>query len=399
MKNQGNIDGLVYFPGISTSIETVGRYCDILSVPEVQDLQEGMDFRRPEYRREVFLRFYEKHLEIKAHPGIVYLLMPYLYKKYAWSNEARLWFAYINGHTQNPVMSKIIFDEFPDLYKANLDQMEKWFNENWARLDFDSDRKYQKKDFIKAVRSYRGMVGNNYYSQSEYFGELLQGKTEYENWNIAWEEIRDKFYTFGRLSAFSYMEYLRIMRVPIDCPELYLEDMSGSKSHRNGLAKVLGRDDWDWHQSNPSFNGKYTPGMLEFLKKEGEILLNEAKVRFKGKPYARDVSYVTLESTFCNYKGWHRKNRRYCGVYLDMHYNRIKKAETLWPNVSFQDHWDARATLPSYYLLEENEADPGVKAEKQNHYRETGQVIMMDSWPCFRNGFNAKRAKSQNEVY
>jgi hypothetical protein len=35
--------------------------------------------------------------------------------------------------------------------------------------------------------------------------------------------------------------------------------MKGSQSHRNGLAKVLGRDDLDWHDSNPTgFDGKYT---------------------------------------------------------------------------------------------------------------------------------------------
>jgi len=91
---------------------------------------------------------------------------------------------------------------------------------------------------------------------------------------------------FGRLASFSYLEYLRIMRLNLDCDQLFLEDMKGSQSHRNGLAKVLGRDDLDWHGSNPTgFNGKYTPEMLAWLNKEAALLLAEASQRAAGKPY------------------------------------------------------------------------------------------------------------------
>ena len=73
-------------------------------------LEKGMDFRLPEYRREVFLRFYEFHLKYRSHPGGVYYLMPFLSDKEGWNLEERLWFAYINGNTQNPVTSYLIFN-------------------------------------------------------------------------------------------------------------------------------------------------------------------------------------------------------------------------------------------------------------------------------------------------
>jgi len=42
--------------------------------------------------------------------------------------------------------------------------------------------------------------------------------------------------------------------------------------------------------------------------------------------------------------------------------------------------------------LEVNPADVGVKPEKQNHYRQTGQVIMMDEFdPVFKNDYNDRR--------
>jgi hypothetical protein len=375
----------------SAAVTELGRYCDLEGIKEVQDLEYGMDFRRPEYRREVFLRFYEEHLRLRAHPGCIYFLMPFLYKKYKWTTEQRLWYAFINGNTQNPVTSKLIFDRFPDY--TSLSGISTWFNENYAKLVFDQDRRHHKKSFIKAIESYRECCGVD---QGSYFGDLTDSTDEGHNFRNVWQEVSRRFYSFGRLTTFSYLEYLRVMKLRLDCDQLFLEDMSGSKSHRNGLSKVLGRDDWDWHQSNQSFTGKYTPLMLSFLKNEGEILLEEAKARFKGEDFYRDVSYFTLESTFCTFKSWFRPNRRYAGVYLDMLFDRINKVQELWPDEDLSDFWEARKQyIPSHYLRENNPNDPGVKGVKQNHFRNTGQVIMLDyRWPCFQNSFETYRSAS-----
>ena len=93
--------------------QTIGRYCQLMSIPEVSDLQPGMDFRLPQHRREVFLRFYQFHLQYASHPGAVYYVFPFLAQKYGWGREDKLWFAYINGNTQNPVTSYLIFKRFP----------------------------------------------------------------------------------------------------------------------------------------------------------------------------------------------------------------------------------------------------------------------------------------------
>jgi hypothetical protein len=98
--------------------------------------------------------------------------------------------------------------------------------------------------------------------------------------------------------------------------------------------------------------------MLAWLNKEAAQLLEEARQRVAGKPYAYDVSYFTLESTFCTYKSWHRPNRRYPGVYLDMFHDRIKKAESTWPEENFSLFWEARnAYLPAHLRLGDNPND------------------------------------------
>jgi hypothetical protein len=55
-----------------------------------------------------------------------------------------------------------------------------------------------------------------------------------------------------------------------------------------------------------------------------------------------------------------------------------------------------RSILPEYLRLENNENDPTYSVEvlstiKQNHFRLTGQMIMIDKeWSCFINDFNKK---------
>lgn len=177
------------------------------------DLQYGMDFRRPEYRREVFVRFYQFHLKYGTHPGCVYFVLPFLFKKYDWDAEQRLWFAFINGNTQNPVTSKIIFDEFPDFASLNVARLDSWFNAKWPVLAFDTDRRHHKKEFIKAVTVYKKLCGG---TQAGYFTKLMAGDDPYENFRSAWKEVREHFHSFGRLSAFSYLEYVRMCRCAVE---------------------------------------------------------------------------------------------------------------------------------------------------------------------------------------
>ncbi len=377
--------------GILTTVDhtTPGRYSDLVCgrcSNEVQDLEPGMDFRRPEYRREVFMRFYEFCLKHRVHAGasLPYMTFPFLRKELGWTREEMLWFVFINGNTQHPLTSWLIFKRFPDFTNLDLSALDVWYNKEWPRLEFDTDRRHQKRDFIKSVTQYKRLVELAGGDQKTFFAsqvDLAASDDPLDKFKVIWKLVRDDFYSFGRMSTYSYLEYLRIAGLEIEPHTLFLEDISGSKSLRNGLAKVLGRDDLDWGgPDNPTgFDGKYTPQMMEWLQREGAVILKEAKERFKGREFERDVTYFTLESEFCTYKGWHRPNRRYPGVYADMFYNRIKKVEQRWPEEDFSLFWKMRkAALPEYLQLEDNPQDPGLNPIKQNHYRETGQVIMID---------------------
>jgi hypothetical protein len=368
------------------SIHPVGDYCKLSKIKQVSELIQGMDFRKPEYRKEVFLRFYEFHLKYKSHAGAVYFMLPFLKEKFNLTDEEMLWITFINGVSQNIITTWILFEKFPD-FKTNPDEIQKFIMDNWNGLGWDMDRRYVKAKFNQALSSYQALIGNK--TQTEYWNDLLKSDDKYENFKLAWNEVMKKFNHFGRLSTFSYLEYQKIIGLNLDCNSLFLDDMNGSKSHRNGIVKVLGRDDMDWHKDNTCFNG-YSQEHITWIENEATDLLKEAEIRFKGKEYENDVSFFTLETTLCCYKSWHRVNRRYPNVYMDMFYERIKKAENHWKDKKdFSIFWEARKKyLPKELRLEDNNWDIGLNPLKQNHYLATGQVIMMDlDWDCFKNNY------------
>lgn len=352
-------------------------------------LRAGLDFRKVEYRREVFLRFYEFHLTHRAHPGCVYYAIPWLIAAHALDGEQALWLAFLNGNTQNIVTTWEIFKRFPS--PGETKGLDSWFAEYYERLAWDTDRRYHRKDFLKSVECYRRLTGS---SQRAYFaGVIGDALTEEQAFDRLWPVLRRDFYTFGRLSAFSYSEYLRLVGLPINCSTLFLEDMGGSKSHRNGLAKVLGRDDLDWHRDS-GFEGDYAAGEVDWLVEEGVKLLAEARARLAGKQAVDldHVNYFTLESALCTYKSWHRKNRRYANCYNDMFLDRILVGERNFGVGEVAQFRRCRADcLPSRLRRECCPYDPGLVPVKQNHYRETGEVIMMSrDFPEFDNAFDRR---------
>lgn len=371
------------------SSTTPGRFAELHEgFDERTDLAPGMDFRRPQFRREVFHRFYTHHLKYRSHPGCVYYLLDAIADELGLDTEQRLWLAFINGNTQNPVVSTIIIRRFPEPDMGSVDRLERWFGEHYSALPFDTDRRHHKKELIPATRSYLNLVNGD--AAGYYAAAARDGFTG--TWAAA-----TAIHSFGRLSAFSYLEYCKLLGHGVDCNDLMLRDLPGSKSHRNGLARVLGRDDLDWHDKL-SFDGDYTEQVMYWLEAEAGTLLEEALMRNagwidRGFPAAH-VGNFTLESALCAFKQFFR-GRRYPNIYQDMLVDRIHKAQALWPDEDLDLFWRSRArVLPTALRLEENPWDVGVKPLKQTWFREHGQLVSMDvDDPTFTNGYRAAATK------
>lgn len=337
------------------------------------------DLRVPERRRDTFQRFYSFHLEHGTHPGCVYFALPGLARELGWGPEERLWAAFVNGLTQNPVTTYLLVRDAPG--PEHAERLVDTFRARAGSLLFDTDRRHQKPKTPAAVDGYlRELAGA---PQLAWWGDRAAG-----GWIELWAAA-NALPTFGRLSAWSFLEYLRITGdLPeFDAPQLYLDDWQGSRSHRNGLAIVAGRDDLDWRDKTaPNPYGVHVnprgPLDLHAMEDLGEDLLAEARRRNAGRPWARDVSRLSLESALCTYKGWHRPRRRYPNVYADLMYDRLRYAEARGDDVGLL--WRVReVALPRRLRLEENPYDPGCVPPKQDHYLTTGEPPMMpgdDLW-------------------
>lgn len=267
-------------------------------------------------------------------PGLVYKYLPMLAEHFNWDAEQKLWFAFLNGMTQNPITSLRLFEQLKEP-TTQLDKFDKWFFDNWHELQFDTDRRYGKKETVLAIKDYSQKI-KEYGSQENM---LRKGKSFSELWEIA-----TNIHSFGRLSSFSYLEYVYISDFGSDCDNLLFEDISGSKSHRNGALLLNNRDDivYDKRAFN-DFDGNYEdfPGMCDWLTKESEKFIEEFK---KENPdISKYAGNFTLESNYCTFKN-HFFAKRYPGVYADMAYERILWAEDKGVNVDlFREMY---STLP-----------------------------------------------------
>lgn len=306
---------------------------------------------------------------------MVYSMLPAIADHFDLDADGRAWLAWLNGNTQNVVTSMLLLEAAPEpwAWKQAVD----FFNEHFKALEFDTDRRHQKAKFAVATEQWVARLMDE--------AETPATVWDFEDGKTAFQYAMSQPY-MGRISAWSYMEFVRVLLGPNIVPDVdswYLAE-SSSRSHRNALCLLSGYDDawgWDREQSEIPFMLDLLPSLHDLA----EDLLQEADGRnaqivgmdpesgpeFDHHPL---VARLTLESALCTYKSWHKPDRRYPNVYADMMYQRIKKAEARMGR-SLDLLWEIRQhTLPVALRLEDNPGDPGLSAVKQNWYRETGEI-------------------------
>jgi hypothetical protein len=279
-----------------------------------------MDYRLKPNRRAYFDTLYAATLRHSVMPGCVYCYFPALAERLGWDDDQKLWFAFLNGLTQNPITSLAMMEEWPLENLGHgyfMDDARDWFNENWARLQFDVDRQKNKRLTLDAVDSYHKM-----YREAGGQVPLLTG-----SFPELWERL-GRVASFGRLSTFSYLEFCWIYGHGAECDDLMFGDLHGSRSHRNGMLLLLGRDDLvlDKRAGNGVTGYKDLPGIARNLAEYADAYLHDFKLDHPDVP---NVGYFTLESQACQFKNSFY-SRRYMGVYADMAMERIEWAEAAW---------------------------------------------------------------------
>ena len=299
-----------------------------------------MDYRPHPIRQTYFHALYDMSLQHGIMPGLVYLYMPALKHARNWDAEQALWFAFLNGMTQNPLTSLLLMEQLPRCPERgdDLSKFDDWFNLTWPNLFYDTDRLKNKRNTVPAINSYVALVDQHGSQEA-----MLTGKTYTELWDL----VSTGYYSFGRLSTFSYLEYVRIMGYGAGCTDLMFEDKGGSKSHRNGMLFYMGQDHLvNDPRAKNGFDGQYEnfEGMCRWLGDQA----NEAIRAHIAKHPHPDVGYFTFESQCCQFKN-NFFGRRFPGVYADMAFERLIKHEAAWgKDAATKAIWDIRTTLPNW---------------------------------------------------
>ncbi len=319
-----------------------------------------MDWRLPGNRREALQRSYTFSLVHGSFPGMVYSMLPALADELGLDDDQRAWLVWLNGNTQNVVTSYLLLKAAP--WAHDWREAVAYWNDNFKALEWDTDRRHQKSRFGEATEAWASQWSPN---PARGWESASEG-----GWRGLWAHALGQPY-MGRISAWSMYEYARILLPGIpDVGSWFLEAPS-SRSHRNALALLAGHEDaWGWDGDRADEAVKR--GLLPLLNDLAEDLLLEAYARNPGDD---NVSRLTLESALCSWKSWHKPNRRYPGVYADMMYDRIRRAEDRFDR-ALPLLWDIRArTLPAYLRQEaDTRYRRGVTKARQNCYRETGTI-------------------------
>jgi hypothetical protein len=312
-----------------------------------------------EERKELFKKYY--HWSLKTHdcdPAL--FLMNYVNKRMELNIEQRYWFAWLYGNTYNVSTAWILLNEFPDFENVDEERLYKWNQENYKRLRYQVDNKWQKGHLPAMFDSYKRNIMSKGSTQKEYF-DLLCNSDSVTNFYTMQKEITKNWFKFGRYLSWFYLQTLKeTCDLDVEPKDLLLKE-SSSKSHRNGLIYSLGLE----YILDPENDIKIDKEMYDLLDNEAGKILSDIEIEYGDV----DVDYFSLETTLCAFKKiFRRKHGRYLGYYLDRQAEDIKKCEQdSWIGIDWQLLWDGRNELIDSRLLRGE-----VKEQDMWEFLETG---------------------------
>lgn len=322
-----------------------------------------MDYRLSEHRRQAFVNWFKWSLEIEDCDSALYLTN-YFFDRFEYNTEQKLWLCWLYGTTYNFPTAYLIWNEFPDMELVGVDRLREWNNENYSRLRYQTDTKWNKGHLADQFVSYKEWVGGR--KQEDAFEELCRGD-KYQNFQKVWDSVTS-LHKFGRYTSWFYIQTLKqCAGLNVDVPSLWLHDYSGSRSHRNGLCYALGKDDW--------VNKKLEDDQIQWMEGEGKKILEDVK---RTHPNAESkADFFAMETALCSFKKLFRKSRgRYLGYYIDRQAEEIKQVERDgWDGIDWTPMWDARKeTLRNEYLTN------SISKSKMEIFLDTGKIDHMNTF-------------------
>ena len=314
-------------------------------------------------RKELFVNWFAWSLMFKDCDPAVWMTN-YLNKRFEHNDEQRLWFCWLYGNTYHLPTAWVLLNEFPDYELATVDRIEKWNTENYKRLRYQTDTKWNKGHLPAMFESYQEFVGSN--TQRETLNRYCCSTPE-NNFNVMWKAINTNLHKFGRYATWFYMQHLKhTANVPVEPTSLMLSDYKGSQSHRNGLLLALGMD--------KDYDKKLTAAAYELLECKAKDILQETQERYP--KLSRDVDLFTMETCLCSYKKIFREHHgRYLGYYNDRVCEEITQVRSdSWNGIDWDVFWQARSETLDYRL----DVNNGIDKKRFSSFVKSGTVDKLD---------------------
>lgn len=284
----------------------------------------------------------------------------YFFNRFEYNKEQQYWLCWLYGNTYNWPSAYAIWNEFPDFALVDQNRLEKWNSENYKRLRYQTDTKWNKGHLPAMFKSYRENV-MKFGSQQAFFDNYCDGTPE-ENFDKLYNKIVNDFFKFGRYMTWFYLQILKqCAGVNINPKTLLLSD-PGSESHRNGFLYAVGKDDWT--------ERKISKEEYEKLEQIASNILRATKQRYPD--HADKIDYFAMETCLCAWKKVFRNySTRWIGYYLARQKQEIENAEKDgWIGINWEPLWQCRTEI----LKNANLCEHSLENINKSKFEEVGKI-------------------------
>lgn len=319
----------------------------------------------PKIRRDYFDQYFNWSLRFYDCDSALFLLN-YIHTRMELNIEQRYWVAWLYGNTYQLATAWVIANEFPDFENVDLDRLTKWNSENYKRLRYQSDQKWQKGHLPKMFESYRAAIAP-YGTQQKFFEEICKSENPEENFASLYSFTKNNFHKFGRYSSWFYLQTLKeTCGLNISPKNLILHE-DNTHTQRAGLCYILGKDemaaDKKLYRNTEMVN-------------EMNALADEIVKSFNALYPNLKCDMFLLETCLCAFKKTFRKKKgRYLGYYLDRQYEDIAQVQLDgWAGIDWNLLWDGRREILDPRTIR----NTGVSAKDMEYFLDTGQIKYID---------------------
>ncbi len=259
-----------------------------------------IDWRAPERRMEGFLLWLDWRM---TYNDLDHYMCANTYRDSAggksptgapMTEEQTLWYCLIYGMTYQTEMAWVIYWHFPDFWKINIDELQKWNLDNLVKQLYAKDTKYNKGRITEQVKSMQELIGP--YGSIKSWVEKQLTNDENTSFVNMFNEV-SRLHKFGRMTSWLFTQALfETANLPVR-PDTMLCTDPTCWSVRSGLCYLYGRDDLIEAKTKV----KLSPADLQWIAARERDLYAQAYeyISAANKPI---FSNYLLESQLCQYK-------------------------------------------------------------------------------------------------